>query len=67
MSNRNSLALHDGGRRSLRILLAVAALGGALLANGCADQGFLPPPENLPYGESSSEPEAQPLQPPPDL
>lgn len=47
----------------MKMLLAVVALGGALLASGCADQGFLPPPENPPYGQSPSEPEAQPLQP----
>jgi len=54
---------------SLRtVVMALLLCGSALLNNGCADDAFLPPPENSPPGQSApSDDTPQPLQPPTDL
>ncbi len=54
---------------SLRMVAAVLLLFGCALLNyGCADDAFLPPPENPPPGQSApSDDTPQPLQPPTDL
>jgi hypothetical protein len=55
----------DGFRaRGWRAPVALLLLSCALLNSGCADDAFLPPPENLPPGQSApSDNSPQPLQP----
>jgi hypothetical protein len=57
---------HVGSLR--RVVAALLLFGCALLNNGCADDAFLPQPENLPPGQSApTDDTPQPLQPPTDL
>ncbi|MGI8889299.1 MAG: hypothetical protein ACR2G0_00745 [Chthoniobacterales bacterium] len=44
-------------------LLAAMVATFALLATSCADDAFLPPPDNSPPGQSTEAPEATPLPP----
>lgn len=64
--NKLGIGGHTG---SVRMMAAVLLLFGATLLNyGCADDAFLPPPENPPPGQSAPSDETpQPLQPPADL
>ena len=67
-STINELGIGDPAR-SVRMIAAVLFLFGSTLLNyGCADDAFLPPPENPPPGQSApSDDTPQPLQPPADL
>ena len=57
---------HAGSLRTM--VMALLLFGSALLNYGCADDAFLPPPENPPPGQSApSDDTPQPLQPPTDL
>lgn len=51
-----------------KVVAALLLFGCALLNCGCADDAFLPPPQNAPPGQSApSDDTPQPLQPPVDL
>lgn len=54
-------------RNSWRALVCLLLLGCVLFNNGCANDAFIPPPEDLPQGQTPPEPEPAPLQPPGDL
>ena len=58
--------IYQPGRVWGRAGLALLLLGCALLNSACSD-AFIPPPEDLPPGQTAPEPEAVPLGPPPDL
>jgi hypothetical protein len=65
-SNESRTRNHAGSLRT--VLMVLLLCGSALLNNGCADDAFLPPPENPPPGQSApSENTPQHLQPPTDL
>lgn len=65
-SNELGTRNHVGSLRT--VVMALLLCGSALLNNGCADDAFLPPPENPPPGQSApSDDTPQPLQPPTDL
>ena len=65
-SNELGTRNHVGSLRT--VVMGLLLCGSALLNNGCADDAFLPPPENPPPGQSApSDDTPQPLQPPTDL
>ena len=65
-SNELGTRNHAGSLRP--VVMALFLFGITLLNYGCADDAFLPPPENPPPGQSAPSDETpQPLQPPADL